>query len=44
VIVNGRVLVDQRRLLTVDLEALYHTVERLSVELKAFAGKTTVMD
>ncbi len=41
VIVNGRVLVDKRRLLTIDLEALYHTVERLSVELKAFAGKTT---
>lgn len=44
VIVNGRVLVDKRKLLTIDLGALYHTVERLSVELKAFAGKTTAMD
>lgn len=44
VIVNGRILVDKRKLLTVDLDALYHKVESLSIELKAFAGKTTVMD
>ncbi len=43
VIVNGQMLVDQRKLLTVDLETVYQKVKRLSKKLKAFAGMPKVM-